>query len=283
MRYEEMKETQAKFESSVGSYIKAHPRESYREVGKAVGISITDLERIKVWVDAGKQVVMVAKFGKCAVLDFDNFEACKELGFDEQCLQGMLRVDTPSGPGYFHCYLPWRPALDAFDASGNLIGELKLNNSTVAAPGSLRFNSECPGKVEGAYVSVTEQKAEPCPDAPAVAAWFRTRGNAGNAKVEFVGKKERTRLRRISLSNSAKTASKPATAGAAVLLLPPWLDYDPPVLHTTSIRIASLTRSRTGKGRLGVYGVESQVSSQMSRFSGFLSLRPWKKTRHRVT
>jgi hypothetical protein len=102
MRYEEMKETQAKFESSVGSYIKAHPRESYREVGKAVGISITDRERIKVWVDAGKQVVMVAKFGKCAVLDFDNFEACKELGFDKQWLQGMLRVDTPSGPGYFH-------------------------------------------------------------------------------------------------------------------------------------------------------------------------------------
>ena len=38
MTYEEVKETQARFEAWVGSYIKAHPRESYREVGKAVGI-----------------------------------------------------------------------------------------------------------------------------------------------------------------------------------------------------------------------------------------------------
>ncbi|MDR3676939.1 MAG: hypothetical protein P4N24_15725 [Acidobacteriota bacterium] len=160
----------------------------------------TDRERIKAWVNAGKQLVMVAKFGKGAVLDFDNFEACKALGFDEQWLQGMLRVDTPSGPGHFHCYLPWSAALDAFpngaanadafDASGNLVGELKLNNSTVAAPGSLRFNSECPGKVEGAYIPVTDQNAELCPNAPAVAAWFRAHGKATKPKPEFTGRKE---------------------------------------------------------------------------------------------
>jgi len=160
-----------------------------------------DRERIKAWVDAGKQLVMVAKFGKCAVLDFDDFEACKELGFDEQWLRGMLRVDTPSGPGHFHCYLPWSPALDAFpkdaakadafDANGNLVAELKLNNSTVAAPGSLRFDPE--GKnCEGAYVPVSEQGAEPCPDAPAVSAWFRARGKRAEhkGKPEFAGKKE---------------------------------------------------------------------------------------------
>jgi putative DNA primase/helicase len=159
----------------------------------------TDRERIKAWVDAGKQLVMVAKFGKCAVLDFDDFEACKELGFDEQWLRGMLKVDTPSGPGHFHCYLPWSPALDAFpkdaakadafDANGNLVAELKLNNSTVAAPGSLRFDPEGK-KCEGAYVPVPEQGAEPCPDAPAVAAWFRAHGNAAKAKPGFTGRKE---------------------------------------------------------------------------------------------
>jgi len=160
----------------------------------------TDRERIKAWVNAGKQLVMVAKFGKGAVLDFDDFDACKAMGFDEQWLQGMLRVDTPSGPGHFHCYLPWSAALDAFpkgaakadafDASGNLIGELKLNNSTVAAPGSLRLNSECPGKVEGAYIPVTDPKAEPCPNAPAVAAWFSAHGKAAKPKPKFAGRRE---------------------------------------------------------------------------------------------
>jgi hypothetical protein len=38
MTYEEVKNMQAKFEAWVGSYIKAHPLESYREVGREVGI-----------------------------------------------------------------------------------------------------------------------------------------------------------------------------------------------------------------------------------------------------
>ena len=38
MRFQDVKDMQARFEAWVGSSIKAHPRESYREVGKAAGI-----------------------------------------------------------------------------------------------------------------------------------------------------------------------------------------------------------------------------------------------------
>jgi hypothetical protein len=40
MIYEEVKEAQAKFEASVGSYIVTHPLQSYREIGLAVGLPL---------------------------------------------------------------------------------------------------------------------------------------------------------------------------------------------------------------------------------------------------
>jgi hypothetical protein len=38
VNYEEIRETKEKFDAYVGSYIKTHPLESYREIGLAVGI-----------------------------------------------------------------------------------------------------------------------------------------------------------------------------------------------------------------------------------------------------
>ena len=38
MNYEEIRKTKEKFDAYVGSYIKTHPLESYREIGLAVGI-----------------------------------------------------------------------------------------------------------------------------------------------------------------------------------------------------------------------------------------------------
>jgi hypothetical protein len=38
VNYEEIRRTKEKFDAYVGSYIKTHPLESYREIGLAVGI-----------------------------------------------------------------------------------------------------------------------------------------------------------------------------------------------------------------------------------------------------
>ncbi len=38
VNYEEIRKTKEKFDAYVGSYIKTHPLESYREIGLAVGI-----------------------------------------------------------------------------------------------------------------------------------------------------------------------------------------------------------------------------------------------------
>lgn len=94
----------------------------------------------------------------------------KALGFDEGWLEGMLKVQSPSGPGHLYIYFPWDKTLDALpgkakvdvlNAEGRLIAGMKLNNASVAAPGSLRFNAEGK-KREGAYLPLSGQGPEPC-------------------------------------------------------------------------------------------------------------------------
>ena len=144
----------------------------------------SDVGTVKKWVEAGKYLVAVAKRGECALLDIDDFPACKALGFDEKWLEGMLKVQSPSGPGHLHIYFPWDMALDVLpgkataevrDAEGKLVAEMKLNNASVAAPGSLRFDAEGK-KREGAYLPLSEQGPEPCRHAAEVVAWLKTHG-----------------------------------------------------------------------------------------------------------
>jgi hypothetical protein len=160
-------------------------------------VATTDLEKIKGWLAAGKQLVMVSKSGKCAALDIDDWQACKAEGFESTWLDGTLRVNTPSGG--FHVYLPWSAdweafgdvrKADAFGSDGRLIAELKLDDSTVAAPGSFRRGSDDGKKCDGFYLPITDQKAVPCPDAPALAEWFKSHGKA-KPKAEFTGSGEK--------------------------------------------------------------------------------------------
>jgi hypothetical protein len=75
----------------------------------------TDPKKIKAWHEAGKQFVMVAKFGKCAALDIDDWQACHAEDFDPAWVEGMFKVKTPSGG--FHIYSPWHAAFDGFKGS----------------------------------------------------------------------------------------------------------------------------------------------------------------------
>jgi hypothetical protein len=139
-----------------------------------------DREKVRGWVDGGEQLVCVAKRGKCAILDIDDLSACEALGFEESWLEGMYRVQSPSGAGHLHTYFPYDPALDALperavvvvrDAEGKPIAEMKLHNATMAAPGSFRYDPQG-RKAEGAYLPLAEQGAEPCRHAAKLVAWL---------------------------------------------------------------------------------------------------------------
>jgi hypothetical protein len=146
-------------------------------------VATADPETIKGWLASGWQLVMVAKFGKCAALDVDDWQGCLDAGFNPKWIEGEFKVNTPSGG--FHIYLPWHAAFDAFkgakaDAFGpgdsvRPIAELKLNNASIAAPGSFRRASDDGRKSEGFYIP-DGGKAIPCPHAPAMAGWFRSHG-----------------------------------------------------------------------------------------------------------
>jgi len=140
-----------------------------------------DPEKVRQWVDGGEQLVCVAKRGKCAILDIDNLSACKALGLEESWLEGMYKVQSPSGDGHLHIYFPWDTNLDALperatvnvpDTEGRLVAEMKLNNATVAAPGSLRLDAEGK-KREGAYLPLSEQAPEPCRHTAEIMAWLQ--------------------------------------------------------------------------------------------------------------
>jgi hypothetical protein len=128
---------------------------------------------------------MVAKFGNCAALDVDNWQGCLDAGFDPKWIEGEFKVNTPSGG--FHIYLPWHAAFDSFkgakaDAfapndSVHAIAELKLNNASIAAPGSFRWASDDGKKCAGLYTPDCG-KVIPCPDAPALAKWFKSHSKA---------------------------------------------------------------------------------------------------------
>lgn len=162
------------------------------------GKATTDPEELKGWLaDFETQLVMVAKFGKCAALDIDDWPACQALGFDPKWIEGMFRVKTPGG-GY-HIYSPWHAAFDAFKgtqgtkvdvcgADGGLIAELKLNHCTVTAPYSYRRPDE--KHCEGFYIP-DGGEVIPCPNPSAVAEWYRTHAKANAASAEFTGPKEK--------------------------------------------------------------------------------------------
>src|ERR1017187_3959271 len=144
-----------------------------------------DLEKIQGWLSGRKQLVMVAKFGKCAALDIDDWQGCLDAGLDPRWIEGEFKVSTPSGG--FHIYLPWHAAFDslkgakadAFAPGDNVhaIAEPKLNNASIAAPGSFRRASDDGRKREGFYMP-DGGKVIPCPDAPALAEWFKSHGKA---------------------------------------------------------------------------------------------------------
>jgi P4 family phage/plasmid primase-like protien len=160
--------------------------ETHGEIGWSMDAT-ADLDKIKGWLAHGSQLVMVAKFGQCAALDVDDWDACKAEGFNPEWLDGMFRVGTPSGG--FHIYLPWQGAFDfwkaakadAYSSDGRLIAELKLNNSTIAAPGSFRRASEDGKKCEGYYLPPTPDTgagAVKCEHASEIADWFKAHGKA---------------------------------------------------------------------------------------------------------
>ncbi len=160
----------------------------------------TDGERIRDWLsDDQAQLVMVAKKGHGIALDIDDWLACCALGFDKKWISGMFRVGTPSGRG-FHIYIPWD---DAFDAIGNKdvygqddpsrpIAELKANNTSVCAPGGVRWESPDGKKCAGVYRPVGGRIIR-CPDAPALAAWFAEHGKPTGTHG-YTGKAEKWRF-----------------------------------------------------------------------------------------
>ena len=160
-------------------------------------VATADPETIKGWLASRCQLVMVAKFGKCAALDVDDWQGCLDAGFDPKWIEGEFKVNTPSGG--FHIYLPWHAAFDAFkgakvDAFGpndsvRPIAELKLNNASIAAPGSFRRASDDGRKSEGFYIP-DGGKAIPCPHAPALAEWFKAHGKA-KPRAKFTGSRKR--------------------------------------------------------------------------------------------
>jgi hypothetical protein len=174
----------------------ARPGETHGDIGWNSDAT-ADPEKIKGWLASGYQLVMVAKFGKCAALDVDDWQGCLDAGFDPKWIEGEFKVNTPSGG--FHIYLPWHAAFDAFtgakaDAFGpndsvRPMAELKLNNASIAAPGSFRRASDDGRKREGFYIP-DGGKAIPCPHAPALAGWFKSHGKAKDTP-RYTGSKEK--------------------------------------------------------------------------------------------
>jgi putative DNA primase/helicase len=118
-------------------------------------------ETLKHWIDEGCGLVSVAKHGHGFLIDIDDCFACVEKGFELNWLDGYFEVKTPGGGLHFYGLHDV-----VSEALGNLVVvhetkgdkkspkvfELKLNNQSVAAPGTERKNQ--PKKNDGIYQPV---------------------------------------------------------------------------------------------------------------------------------
>ncbi len=122
-------------------------------------LATSDPDTLKQWIADSYSLVTVPKRGKSFVVDIDDQKACKKLGMPMPGISYW--VETPSGG--LHGYGLSNAAIEALGA--NLITvydpanpkrpilELKMHNSTVAAPTASRFGME--GKKDGVYLPST--------------------------------------------------------------------------------------------------------------------------------
>ena len=127
-------------------------------------IATNDKEQIKSWFqqDRYQSLVAVAKKGHAFILDLDDLDACRAMGFNHEWLDGMFGVATPSGGQHWYgvqdeTFSDFASVVNIHAVKGDReskkVMEIKVDRCSVAAPTAKREGQ--PNKKDGVYTPIT--------------------------------------------------------------------------------------------------------------------------------